>query len=269
MEDTERWTLPQTRQQTDAGAGVRVWRCQLAALTTARSAYRCLSPQEHARAARLIDLQSRHLFLAAALMKRQVLAPLLGLSPAEVQFGAGPHGKPLIAPAQNPHDLRFNLSHSGTVALLAVARGREVGTDVERVRELQWRGVAAQVYTRAERGVLERLPAAAQQAAFFQLWTAKEAYLKALGCGFSLPPEHVSLGIQGREVCVEQAAPHDTARWQGRLLSVQDGYQAALVVQAAAAPLTPELLDWTPDAQPPCPALPGRGQPAADQLAAD
>ncbi|WP_189091912.1 4'-phosphopantetheinyl transferase family protein [Deinococcus ruber] len=261
-------TLPQTRQQTDAGPVV-VWRYQLSSQPSAPDAFFCLSPQEQARAAQLIDLQSRRLFLAAALMKRRVLAHLLGVSPAEVRFGAGPHGKPLIAPAQNPHDLRFNVSHSGTVALLAVARGREVGTDIERLRALQWRGVAAQVYTQAEQRALERLPAAAQQAAFFQLWTAKEAYLKALGCGFSLPPEQVSLGIHGGEVCVVQAAPHDTRRWQGRLLSVQDGYQAALVVQAAAVPLTAELHDWTPDTLPPFAALPGQGQPAADHSAAD
>ena len=93
-----------------------------------------LSSDELARAARFHFERDRTRFSVARAALREILAHYLGASPDEIAFVYGGHGKPALAP---PHgDLRFNLSHSHDVALCAVARGREVGVDVERIREL-------------------------------------------------------------------------------------------------------------------------------------
>ncbi len=93
-----------------------------------------LSSDELARAARFHFERDRTRFSVARAALREILAHYLGTSPAEIAFVYGDHGKPALAPPYG--DLRFNLSHSHDLALCAVARGSEVGVDVERIREL-------------------------------------------------------------------------------------------------------------------------------------
>ena len=111
---------------------------------------------------------------------RLVLGRYLGVAAADIRFRYGEHGKPALA---SPADsgLHFNLSHSGEVALIAVARA-PVGVDVEgerAVRNLE--DVARRFFTTGEAGVVAGVPARRRQEAFFRCWTRKEAVIKALG----------------------------------------------------------------------------------------
>ncbi|WP_425144796.1 4'-phosphopantetheinyl transferase family protein [Deinococcus sp.] len=225
---------------------VEVWTYQLAS-SPFSDPTGTLPVSEQQRADQLMQAGARRLFLAAAHLKRSVLAQSVGLPPADLRFQTGPNGKPFLAAGQNPHDLRFNLTHSGQLALLAVTRGAELGIDLERLRAVQWRGVAAQVFSQSERHTLRHTPPARQPQVFFDHWTAKEAYLKALGCGLSIPPESVSLHIRHPEVQVIHPAAHDQGVWQGRLFTPAEGYRAALVVEAGSGSFALRLLDWRPD----------------------
>src|SRR5947209_7493958 len=89
-----------------------------------------LSPDEQERAARFAIPRVRQHFIAARAFLRMTLADCLGRDPAGLRFGYGSHGKPFFPDT----DLCFNLSHSGGWAVLAVARGREVGIDIEQIR---------------------------------------------------------------------------------------------------------------------------------------
>lgn len=147
-----------------------------------------LSEAERARAGRfrVPGLAGRYTVAHARL--RQILAAQLGTEPGALQFAAGPHGKPELAGAFAGSGLRFNLSHSAALGLVGWTRGRDIGVDVE-----AWRGMrdeAALVrryFSPVEIAAYEASPADARTEVFFNLWTRKEAYVKAVGRGLGLP----------------------------------------------------------------------------------
>ena len=141
-----------------------------------------LSADEHARAARLRARERRRRFVVARGVVRTVLARYLGTDPASLRFEYGPRGKPRLAATS----LRFNLSHSHDLAVLAVTHGRELGIDVERIRDtVAVTPLATRFFSPAECAALEALPVDERRPGFFRLWTRKEAYLKATGEGVS------------------------------------------------------------------------------------
>jgi 4'-phosphopantetheinyl transferase len=128
--------------------------------------------------------------VAARAFVRGLLARLVGTSPRALVFEAGAHGKPSLARA---HDLQFNLSRSGPLAVCAVARGRDaVGVDVERVRAMDdLDRVAHTVFSARELERYLQLPDDRRTPAFFEAWTRKEAVLKAAGSGLARSPQEV------------------------------------------------------------------------------
>jgi 4'-phosphopantetheinyl transferase len=192
-----------------------------------------LSQGERERAARLLRPGGRERFVAARGILREVLAERVGLAPAAVPIVPGRNGKPQLDPAAALVDLRFNLSHSGDWALIALAEGREVGVDIEqhsRRRDLD--GLARRVLSDAELADWAGTATDdAREELFFALWTRKEAYAKGIGEG---------LGVVMRELTLEPAG--DPGRWLARVtgepvadwtvtdLEAPAGYSAALAV---------------------------------------
>jgi 4'-phosphopantetheinyl transferase len=113
------------------------------------------------------------------------LADYLGVTAGAVEVTYGSHGQPRLA---NAGGLTFSASHSGRVGLLAVTRGREIGVDVERVEPARALGpIADHHFAVDEAAELRALPDDRRIERFFELWTGKEAYAKALGVGFAMP----------------------------------------------------------------------------------
>ncbi|MCM5680341.1 4'-phosphopantetheinyl transferase superfamily protein [Schlegelella sp. S2-27] len=169
----------------------RLWR---AGLDTAPSAdeQAWLSDDERARAQRFVFDRDRQRFLAAHCALRALLSRQTGLAPHAIRFSLGPYGKPFLVPAA----CSFNLSHSADVALMAVAREGELGIDVEMLRPMpDALELARHNYTSAERQELLDTPAAQRDLAFLYGWTRKEACLKAIGSGLSLPAQSVDAGL--------------------------------------------------------------------------
>lgn len=151
------------------------------------SARRLLSPDELQRADRFYFAPDRRHFTNARAGLRSLLAASLGCDPREVRFAYDGLGKPRLADAHNS-DLRFNLTHSAGVALAVLAKGHEVGVDVEAVRPSQWSsGIAERYFAAQEVAELKRLAAHDQDPAFFRFWTNKEAVVKLLGSGLGFP----------------------------------------------------------------------------------
>lgn len=120
---------------------------------------------------------------------RTILGGYLRIPPTEVQFAQGPRGKPYVD--HPPHSGRsgpfFNLSHSSKLALIAVS-ATEVGVDLEKVRHLEsLTEIARRHFSESEFQALDALQGEARQLAFYRCWTRKEAYIKALGEGLSMP----------------------------------------------------------------------------------
>jgi len=156
-----------------------------------------LSAQEQARAQRFKFDIHRNRFIISHGFKRSVLAKYLAVEPGSIQYVLSDKGKPSLPESENNNqDLKFNLSHTQDVSLLAVSRNIELGIDVEfKDRKTDWQGVCQRFYTVPEQEALFLLPKEQQQSAFFQLWTRKEAYMKVLGSGLSLPPTGFTLTV--------------------------------------------------------------------------
>lgn len=195
-----------------------------------------LSGDERARAERFVFEVHRRRFTAARGLLREVLAGELGIPPAAVRFDYGPRGKPALA-RDLETELRFNVSHAQERALLAVARGLELGVDIEAVREgIDTAAIAKRFFSPKEGGALLALPEAARADAFFTIWTRKEAYVKLLGGGLAIPLDSfdVSLGEPARLL---RSKGGEAAAEQVALLSltVPTGFRAALAVAGEPA----------------------------------
>jgi 4'-phosphopantetheinyl transferase len=195
-----------------------------------------LSPDEKTRAERFHFPRDRDHFVAGRGLLRILLAGYTGQAPGDLHFTTNRYGKPqLAAPAEAPHPLRFNVSHSRDVALYAVARGREVGVDVEWMgRDLDFEGLAARFFSPRESAALGALPPDARRGAFFACWTRKEAYVKARGQGLSLGLDtfDVSLALGGPPEPVRSTAePGAEERWSVYGFTPAADYAAALAVE--------------------------------------
>lgn len=172
-------------------------------------------------------------------MLRHILAHYARLPAASLGFERGEFGKPRLVNRESG-GIAFNLSHSGSVALVAVTCGQEVGVDVERWSDrVSHADLASRVFSRAECAALSAMSAspADVRAGFYAAWTRKEAYMKATGHGITRGFDHFDVTLHPREPArlladrLDHSAP---ARWDMRSLDVGTGYSAALV---AAAPL--------------------------------
>lgn len=213
---------------------VHVWRtsCRLSAgeILTLR---RLLSVDELERAGRFHFARDRDHYTVARAVLRVILGRYTGLPPASLRFKYNSFGKPSLDGCEG--GVRFNLSHSGGLALYAVALGREVGVDVEQLKdEMDCGGVAEQFFSPSEVAALRSLPTEGQKRAFFDCWTRKEAYIKARGEGLSLPLDSFDVSLAPDEpaalLCTRDDAC-EAARWTLRELSPGPGYAAALAVE--------------------------------------
>jgi len=168
-----------------ACAVVDVYRLALDGATGASLARAaCLSAGEMVRAARFRSPVDADRYMAARSGLRHVLGRALGRAPGALAFVEGPYGKPALAAPDDACGITFNVAHSGGMALIAVARGADVGVDVERIRPgVEAVRLAERLFTPAERARLAALPPEAGYTAFFALWAAKEAVVKGLGRG--------------------------------------------------------------------------------------
>jgi len=147
-----------------------------------------LSADERERAGRFAFERDRRRYIVARARLRQLLGERLGAAPESLRFVYQAHGKPALARCLGQRDLRFNVSHCGEVAAYAFTEGREVGVDIEEVRELPDADeLALRFFAPDERAAYLCLPLRERLRGFFNCWTRKEAFVKALGAGLSQP----------------------------------------------------------------------------------
>jgi 4'-phosphopantetheinyl transferase len=159
----------------------------------------CLSPEETVRAKRFHFDKHRRAFVLGRAALRELLAGYLGGEAGAPQFVYGPQGKPSLAPAftSDVYPLRFNVSNSGGFAAYAFTLGCEIGVDIEQHRTLHdLEHIARRFFSPEESAELLELPAAEKIAAFFHCWSRKEAYIKAMGGGLSIPLDSFRMTLQ-------------------------------------------------------------------------
>ncbi|SDA55672.1 MULTISPECIES: 4'-phosphopantetheinyl transferase superfamily protein [unclassified Janthinobacterium] len=190
----------------------------------------CLSAQEQARAARYRGDALQRGYRRARAALRHILAHHTGQPPATLALAEGPLGKPVL----DGLALHFNLSHSGALALVAVA-SVPVGIDLEQRRaRFDAAALAPLVCGPAEQADLAALPPALRQRHFLQLWTHKEAYCKLLGMGLRKDPALLAFGGAPGPAAVADAQEPRCAAWVYPLYPA-DGYAASLCVEKYGA----------------------------------
>jgi len=158
-----------------------------------------LSADERNRARTFRFERDRQRWIARRGLLRQLLGRYLEVNPAELRFVYGPRGKPALPAPEAPV---FNLSHSGGIALFAISAAGSVrlGVDVELIRsDLAHLPLAQRYFSPAEQAALQALPKSQQLAAFFRCWTRKEAFVKALGEGLSVPLDSFDVSLSSAE----------------------------------------------------------------------
>jgi 4'-phosphopantetheinyl transferase len=215
---------------------IHVWAVRLDAATVDLDRPGALiSLDERERAERFKFERDRRRYLVAHVALHEILQRYLPIVSAGLSFDIGANGKPSLPQALAPSGVRFNISHSNEMALLAVCHKREVGVDIEYVKEdFEFQEVAERFFTAKEVAALRGLPASLQRQSFFKCWTSKEAFLKAKGTGLSGALDEVEIAIGGDE---QVRITANVPGWSLAELDSIDGYEAALVVVGAPLPI--------------------------------
>lgn len=234
------WFAAPERLSLGSGA-VHVWRVSLDESPSQVALFQStLDDDERSRAARFYFSRDRERFIVARGVLRELLGRYLDRSPKSLSFSYSTHGKPALASESGEDAICFNLSHSHGAALYAVARGRELGVDLEFIRcDLEAEQIAERFFSQSEIVALRALPLALRKYAFFLCWTRKEAYIKARGEGLSMPLDQFDVSLIPGEPAVllsTQPDPGEALNWSLRNLTPVSGYAAALAIKGR---------DWT------------------------
>lgn len=196
-----------------------------------------LRKEERHRANRFHYERDRRHFIVARGRLRQLLAARLNINPGSVELACGNHGKPLLARGPAAMDWRFNVSRSRALVLFAFCRGREVGIDVEAVLPVhEADAVAAHFFSRNELADYRALDSRDRETGFFNCWTRKEAFVKALGEGLRYPLGDFDVSLApaaAAKILRVGDAPGENCGWCLRSFSPVPGYVAAVVVERA------------------------------------
>jgi 4'-phosphopantetheinyl transferase len=204
---------------------------------TVREMEALLSHGERQRARRFVLGRDRRRFVVGRARLREMLGARLGRRPESIELTYGARGKPAIAPGFPCPDLRFNLSHCGDLAVYAFAYGREVGVDVETVRALRDADrIAARFFSPREFREYLALRPYDRPLGFFNCWTRKEAFIKALGEGLSHPLDRFDVSLSPREparILRIDSTPGAERDWRMESFSPASGFVAAVVASRA------------------------------------
>lgn len=200
------------------------------------------SHEEWERAQRFSSDSDRRRFLMSHAGMRMILSQYLRAEPQQLRFSYTGYGKPFLGLQNDDASVQFSLSHSHQYALLAVARGRQVGVDIEYCSNFLIEKLLlaeSEICSTDELQELRSLPANSRRQAFLNLWTRKEAVAKAIGYGLSLPFKALRVSFvsnQPAQLLCTLWDPNEVHRWRLRSIQTNDAYIAALAVEGH---------DWT------------------------
>jgi 4'-phosphopantetheinyl transferase len=248
MDERATWSAPPQLLSLQPGE-VHVWRVELDQRADRIEEFRTtLAADEIERANRFHFDKHRKHFLVGRGFLRHVIARYLETAAAALQFSYGPFGKPALNGVHRDSRLRFNMSHSHGVALLAISEATELGVDIEHIRaDFASEEIARRFFSPREVETFNGLAAQEQVAAFFRCWSRKEAYIKAIGRGLSQPLDAFDVTLApGEPAALLRVEEDDAARWTMCDLDVGAEYAAALAVEGPV----PILRCWIEVSQP-------------------
>ena len=231
----ESWRTPPARLLLGKDEA-HVWRVVLDQTTPVTQAFlRILSPDELERAARYHFQKDRDHFVVARGGLRTILSRYLNVEPARLLFCYDAYGKPSLSEPSGRPPLRFNVSHAHGLALYGFTLDRRIGIDIEHIREdFASEQIAERFFSQREVAMLRALPVEMKTEGFFNCWTRKEAYIKAIGHGLSMPLDRFVVSLApGEPAALLSVAdnPQEAFRWSIKELTPDPGFVAAVVVE--------------------------------------
>jgi 4'-phosphopantetheinyl transferase len=214
--------------------------------TAIADAVALLSPDEHARYTRFVFARDRCEYAAAHALVRTSLSRYAEIAPRAWSFHETPGGKPSLVPDPCVPSLSFSLSHTHGLVACAIAAGADVGIDVEGVDRDVDGGVPQRFFSARERADLRGCASDALRAKrFFDLWTLKEAYIKAIGKGLSHPLDTIIFTVDDDQmITFTPPSEVDAAAWSFRLFSPTERHRLAVAVGTTpGAPRSISLLE--------------------------
>jgi 4'-phosphopantetheinyl transferase len=217
-------------------ASMHIWQFPLTTSDSDLESYDAvLSDDERARASRFhFDRDARRFTMARASV-RFILASYTKSRSRDLLFDYSHYGKPALADLHS--GIRFSISHSGELGMLAVARGREVGVDLEMIRQdVETDKLAERFYSPLERESLRALPDPDRVPAFFRCWTCKEAFLKAQGLGLSRSLESFDVEVnpqQPARLLATRPDPGEANDWLLYDVPTDHDFRAAVAVEGS------------------------------------
>lgn len=230
---------------------IMVWSYSLDVSAEVRAQCRSwLSVDEAGRARRFVSELTRQHYEVAHGGLRGILSRYTNQDPALLKFQSGPAGKPAFQDGDSSSaGIGFNLTHSHGRCLVAVAAGRQVGVDVESIRQdVEYEKLATRFFSPAERRAVAGQERSQQAASFFRHWVAKEAYLKLTGVGLQFPLERCQITLSSDNLMAAvdwTVQPGSLKQGVVRFLSLSDGWLGA--VAAEGTDWTVRLGEWTFD----------------------
>jgi 4'-phosphopantetheinyl transferase len=226
---------------------VDLWHIDVSGLPEVGGCRRLLSSDEIERANRFHFEKHQRCFTLMRAAMREILGGYAGIPPQDLVFSYGDKGKPELAGQAASAGITFNLSHSDQLGLLGVTQGLVIGVDIELVNpEFGGQEIAERFFSASEVRHLLSIPAQERADAFFSCWTRKEAYIKALGDGLSVPLDSFEVAFgPGRKAALlaVRVDPGEVTRWSMYDIDATPGYKAALVVEGSQHRL--RYLRWT------------------------
>jgi 4'-phosphopantetheinyl transferase len=215
--------------------------------TRLRSYVALLNAQEHERWRRFYFERDRVRYLVTRALVRTTLSRYREVSPEDWDYATGPYGRPFIAaPAAVCGSLCFNISHTRGLTVCAVTGGRNVGIDVEnRSRGQVSLSLADRFFASAESSALRQLPAQSQRDAFFELWTLKESYIKAIGLGLHMPLDEFAFDLateRNISVRFEEHLHDDAMHWHFFLFAASACHVMAVCAERRESEATPKIV---------------------------
>lgn len=207
---------------------------------------RLLDKQERHRAERFRFEKHRRRFIVRRGFLRLILAHYTGLAPDAICFTRDATGKPSIDSPASMHGLKFSASSSQALGVVALTYDRELGLDLEQVCPDGDHELMAREFSGHEAAALRRLEPESRTAAFFDLWTCKEAYLKGKGLGLSVPLDQFTIAIDSASPRLTWSAldATDPDRWSLYRLNLDPGFAACLAVAGGCQNIRCDRYIW-------------------------
>jgi len=241
------WDSPPLDLRLDLGE-IHVWRVCLAQTESClQSLQQTLSTDERTKADRFRFPKDRSQFIVSRGALRAILSRYLNISSHLLRFDYNPYGKPSLIVTQGGNTLRFNLSHSRGMALIAITKNRDIGVDIEGINpNFSCLEIAEKFFSPLENSVLRSLPEHLQAPAFFTCWTRKEAYIKGVGKGLSIPLNQFDVSLAPGEPAAllnVEGNPEEASRWSLIELFPSSDMVAAVAVAGDCSKL--HCWEWT------------------------